>query len=259
MLKVSKLSVKVPGKTILTDISFTVDPSRVVTLIGPNGAGKTSLLRTVAGLLPQAEGRVYIKDTLGSDLSRKKLAQTMAVVRQTIEAPAMTVKNYVALGRLPYFQGFQFYETLEDQKTVANAMEEAGVTHLKDKRMDRISGGERQLASVAKALAQQPELLLLDEPTAHLDITHQARILKLVHRLSRQKGLAVLMVLHDLNLAAQFSDHLILISKQTGRIHASGPPQKVITQDAVQTVYQTGICLGTHPQTGSPQIFVAKN
>ncbi|MCG8618208.1 MAG: ABC transporter ATP-binding protein, partial [Desulfobacterales bacterium] len=243
-----------------------VSQGEILSVIGPNGAGKTSLVRAVYKNLAPASGRILIRDKNESDnreqdiwkTSGNALACRMAVVRQTVDPVPMTVAAYVLLGRLPYFNRFQFFESGDDKALAESFMDLTGIRHLADATMDKISGGERQLAAVARALTQEPDLLVLDEPTAHLDITHQARILDLIREMSRERGLTALMVIHDLNLAAEYSDHLVLIDKQAGRIHASGSPEAVLTQENIEAVYQTRVVVKKNPSSGSPCVFLKR-
>ena len=148
----------------------------------------------------------------------------------------MTVEAYVLLGRLPFFKPRQFFDTRRDRELAREYMEMTGIAHLAQSSMDRISGGERQLAALARALTQEPDLLVLDEPTAHLDITHSSKILELICGLRRRLDLTVLMVIHDLNLAAEYSDRLVLVSKDKGGIHTAGTPETVLTRENIHVL-----------------------
>nr|WP_319495562.1 ABC transporter ATP-binding protein [uncultured Desulfobacter sp.] len=256
LLKIQDVTLGFGQRQVLSSISFDVPAGRIVSIIGPNGTGKTSLLRSVCGHLRPFNGKMILKGKDATAQTRAELARQMAVVQQNQDPLPMQVKAYVLLGRLPFFKPFQFFETGDDRERARHFMGLTGIGHLADSTMDRISGGERQLAALARALTQEPEFLVLDEPTAHLDITHQARILDLISGLRDSLGLTVLMVLHDLNLAAEYSDSLILLNKDQGRIHALGTPEQVLTRENIQAVYHIPVRMGTNPKSGRPCVFI---
>jgi ABC-type cobalamin/Fe3+-siderophores transport system ATPase subunit len=243
-------------KIILKDICFSVFPGEFVSIIGPNGCGKTTLIKTILRSVVPRTGTIHIQGQEVNTLSNKALARHLAVVMQTIDPAAMTVKDYVLLGRLPFFERYQFFESQKDMAIAQKYMELTGVADLAEARINEISGGERQLAAIARALTQEPSLLVLDEPTAHLDITHQVRVLNLVNTLKEQLSLTILMVLHDLNLAAEYSDRLVLLDKKNGRIFKTGTPEEVLTQDSIQAVYQTRVEVRPNPISQKPWVFL---
>ncbi len=245
------------GNCVLKDIGFEVFKGEIISIIGPNGSGKTTLLKTICGILKPEKGEIFLKGREIKKISRQILARTIARVSQTIDMPRMSVGDYILMGRLPYFKRYQFFETSNDLGLVEETLNFLNIGLLKNKYMDEISGGERQLASVARALVQEPELLLLDEPTSHLDITHQAIILDQIKSLNKKLGLTVIMVIHDLNLAGEYSDRLILLNGKQGKIHQSGPPEKVITQECIKTVYGTRVIVRKHPESGRPFILLS--
>jgi len=181
------------------------------------------------------------------------------VVMQTINPAAMTVKDYVRLGRLPFFKKYQFFETSLDIEIAEKYMQLTGIANLAESRINEISGGELQLASIARALTQEPSLLVLDEPTSHLDITHQVCILELINNLKKELSLTVLMVLHDLNLAAEYSDRLVLMTGQGGKIFRTGTPEQVLTEEAIQKVYQTRVMVRPNPVSKKPWVFLVNS
>jgi len=245
-------------REVLSNISFNVPAGRIVSVIGPNGTGKTSLLRAVCGHLAPFRGKIVLRGKDIGGRTRAGLARQMAVVCQNQEPLPMQVHAYVLLGRLPFFKPFQFFDTPKDRELARHFMAVTGIRDLAGSAMDRISGGERRLAALARALTQEPELLVLDEPTAHLDITHQVRILDLISGLRDRLGLTVLMVIHDLNLASEYSDALVLLNKDTGRIHAMGTPEQVLTRENIRTAYHTPVRVEKNPGSGRPWVFIKR-
>ncbi len=258
LLEVRDVSLAFGSHQILTHISFNVLPGQIVSVIGPNGTGKTSMVRAVNGNLALAQGKILLAGEDIKTMSGSTMARQMAVVRQNLDTLPMQVQAYVMLGRLPFFKPMQFFETREDKALAENYMEVTGIQHLAEKAMDQISGGERQLAALARALTQQPKFLVLDEPTAHLDITHQAKILNLISSLRNQLNLTVLMVIHDLNLASEYSDQLVLLNKDNGSIHAMGTPDQVLTRENIEAVYHTRVRVEKNPESGKPCVFLNK-
>ncbi|WP_163715511.1 ABC transporter ATP-binding protein [Mangrovibacterium lignilyticum] len=238
----------------LSDISLSLTRGAFAGIIGPNGSGKTTLFRGVTGALSTLSGEVLLEGKNLKNLSLQKRAQNIAIVTQTVDAGQITVEDYVLMGRLPYHSRFQFFETKSDLEIARKYMELTGVIRHKDKLMTELSGGEQQRAAIARALTQEPELLLLDEPTSHLDITHQVRILNLLQRLNDELGLTVLMVIHDLNLAAEYCNQLIMF--QEGKIFLQGDPDKVLTFETIEEVYKTPVITRINPYSNKPVIFL---
>lgn len=270
LLTVDHLSFSFRGKPVLKDLSFEVDKGSFTAVIGPNGCGKTTLVRLLLKSLGPASGQIRLLGEDHSALSNQNISRRMAAVLQTIDPVPMTVREYVLLGRMPFFARFQFFESKKDMAIAEQYMALTGISHLADKKVTQVSGGERQLCAIARALTQEPVLLLLDEPTAHLDITHQKRILDLITALKQRLGLTVLMVLHDLNLAAEYADCLVLLQKLgqsspgCGRIRWSsiyrvGPPERVMTADAVNQVYQTRVTVCPNPVSKKPWIVLTQS
>jgi len=256
VLDVQDVCVQYKNKKVLKDISFAVHPGEFVAVIGPNGCGKTTLIKTILRTIMPAKGQIHIMGRALESLTSRELAGFVAVVLQTIHPAAMTVRDYVLLGRLPFFKKYQFFETRQDVAVAEKYMHLTGVAALADARVNEISGGELQLASIARALTQEPCLLILDEPTSHLDITHQARILELINTLKKELSLTILMVLHDLNLAAEYSDRLVLLDKHTGQVFKTGRPEAVLTQETIQAVYHTRVKIQPNPMSKKPWIFL---
>ncbi len=216
-LEIDGLSCGYSRQTVLRDISFLVRKGEIVTIIGPNGCGKTTLLKTLPGLIPALKGRVKLQGQNLNTMPRNLRAQTIAMVMQTLESIHMTVEEYVLLGRLPHFSSWQFLENEADRALARSFMSFTHIDHLRHSPLSCISSGERQLAGIAKALVQEPMLLLMDEPTSHLDISHQAQILNRVKTMKDRHGLTVVMVQHDLNLASEYSDRVLLLDKKPDR------------------------------------------
>jgi iron complex transport system ATP-binding protein len=238
----------------LEQISFSVKKGVFAGIIGPNGSGKTTLFKGISGSLPVKKGQLLLNEQNLKNLNIRQKAKKIAVVSQFPDAADITVTDYVLMGRLPYRKAFQFFETEEDRAIAEKFMNLTGITSYKDKPMSQLSGGEQQLAAIAQALTQEPELLLLDEPTSHLDITHQVQILNLIQRLNKENGLSVLMIIHDLNLASEYCDYLIMMDK--GKIHTQGIPELVLNYENIEKVYNTVVITQKNPLSGKPAIFL---
>ena len=254
ILTIQNLSCGYP-KFQLSDINFEIPRGSFAGIIGPNGSGKTTLFRAITGILPLKSGQISLSGKNLNAFSLRQRAQNIAIVSQFIEAGDMSVEDYVLMGRIPYHNRFNFFETNEDFEIARKYMEMTDTWRFKDQLMSELSGGEQQLAGIARALTQQPELLLLDEPTSHLDITHQVQVLNVLQQLNQETGLSVLMVIHDLNLASEYCDRLILVNQ--GRIHTQGTPEEVLTFQHIEDVYQTVVVTQNNPLSGKPAVFLA--
>ena len=252
--KIEHFSCGYPGRFVLKDISFEIKQGDFVGIIGPNGSGKTTLFKGISGELEALSGNSLLNGKSLQKMSLKERAQNLAVVTQTIEAGNMTVEEYVLMGRFPYRRQFQFFETLEDLEIAQKYMKLTGVDRLKDKPMNALSGGEQQLAGITRALTQEPQLLLLDEPTSHLDITHQVQILNLIRKLSHELKLTILMIIHDLNLAGEYCDSLIMM--ENGTVRKVGDPIDVLNYEDIEAVYHTVVVTRTNPISGKPVVFL---
>jgi iron complex transport system ATP-binding protein len=239
----------------LSDINMDIPKGSFAGIIGPNGSGKTTLFRAITGTLGLKSGKILLSDKNLKSFSLRERAQNIAIVSQFIEAGDMSVEDYVLLGRIPYHSRFNFFETEEDFEIARKYMEMTDTMRFKDQLMSELSGGEQQLAGIARALTQQPQLLLLDEPTSHLDITHQVHILNVLQQLNQEMGLSVLMVIHDLNLASEYCDRLILVNE--GKIHTQGTPEEVLTFQHIEDVYKTVVVTQNNPLSGKPAVFLA--
>lgn len=239
----------------LSQISINIPQGSFAGIIGPNGSGKTTLFKAITGTLSIRSGKILLGDKNLELLSPRLRAQNIAIVSQFTEGGEMSVADYVMMGRIPYQSRFSFFESEDDFMIARKYMKLTDTLQFKDRLMSELSGGEQQLAAIARALTQQPELLLLDEPTSHLDITHQIHILNLLQQLNQEMGLSVLMVIHDLNLASEYCDQLILVNQ--GKIHIQGTPQEVLTFQTIEEVYKTVVVTQNNPLSGKPAIFLA--
>jgi cobalamin transport system ATP-binding protein len=234
VIALDALGVRLGGAQIVDGVGAEVEDGEWVTLIGPNGAGKSTLLRALAGLVPYT-GSAQIGGGEVSVLPRRELARRLAFVPQTpLLPPAMRVSEYVLLGRTPYLGAFG-YEGVHDRNAAAHALRRLDLEGLAGRPLGTLSGGEQQRVVLARALAQEAPLLVLDEPTTSLDVGRQQQVLELVAALREQGSLTVLTAMHDLTLAAQYADRLLLLSG--GRLIASGPPEEIATEELVAEHY----------------------
>ncbi|RPJ15939.1 MAG: ABC transporter ATP-binding protein, partial [Chloroflexi bacterium] len=232
MLKIQNLSVNYGSRRILHDVSFEVQSGEVLALIGPNGAGKSTLIRAVSGVIPIASGEVRTNGDEFTSLSALQRARYVATVPQAVSLPpAYTVGETVLFGRTPYL-GFLGQLSSKDEEIAHQALERVSALSLADRRIGELSGGEQQRVLLARALCQSTPILLLDEPTAHLDLKYQVNLLRLVHELAHKDHLAVLVALHDLNLAAHYADRVALMV--AGSIKAIGSPEEVLQPELIE-------------------------
>jgi iron complex transport system ATP-binding protein len=254
LLSLSGVDFRYGEKPVLQQVSLGLPRGHFLGLVGPNGSGKTTLLRLAAGLLKPLSGRVMLAGRSLEEMGRAQIARQLALLPQSANLPpSFTVWELVLMGRTPYV-GFLGRETPADIAAVERAIAMARCEQLADRRAEELSGGERQRVLLARALAQEPEVLLLDEPTAHLDLQHQIGVLELVSEMARE-GLAVLAVFHDLNLAACYCDRLAMLSE--GRLIAEGAPEKVLTRELLGRLFQVDLCLTQHPAGPIPAVLPA--
>jgi iron complex transport system ATP-binding protein len=241
-IEVRELSVELDKTPILRGVSWEVRDGGWLGLIGPNGAGKSTMLRAIAGLLPH-HGTVLLGDADAGSLSARERARLIAYVPQEpVLPPDMLVGDYVLLGRTPYLS-YLGGPGSADREAADRAASRLDVDRFVGRRLASLSGGERERVVLARALAQEPSVLLLDEPTAFLDIGHQQQVLELIDRLRVTAGMTVLSTLHDLTTAAQYADHLVLLHE--GRIEAAGQPGDVLTQERIARVYDAHVTVTT--------------
>ncbi len=254
MIKLKQVSFSYGDTPVLHHIDLLVQEGEMVALLGPNGSGKTTMIKLLSGVLRPTTGDIHLDGSILSRMKRRQVAQRVAVVPQQFSMPfAFTLREVVLLGRTPFLSLFSD-EGEQDHRVVQQAIERVGIAALKERFFNELSGGERQKAILAMALAQEPKVLLLDEPTAHLDINHQVEILDLVKRLNREQGVTVIGAMHDLNLAALYFDRLLLLKE--GRIFADGTPEKLLTVETIKEVFAASVHVTQHPLTKSPHVVV---
>ncbi|MCW2844849.1 MAG: cobalamin/Fe(3+)-siderophore transporter ATP-binding protein [Nocardioides sp.] len=238
------------ARPVVTDLTFDVPDGQVTSIIGPNGCGKSTLLRTLARLLKPTSGHVRLDGGRIADLHTRDISQRLALLPQSPVAPeGLLVRDLVGRGRHPHQRWFSQWSR-EDEAVVESALELTDTTGLRDRPLDQLSGGQRQRAWIAMTLAQDTELLLLDEPTTYLDLAHQVEVLDLVTRLNRERGRTVVMVLHDLNLAARYSD--VVVVMKDGVVVTQGRPGAVLTTGLLADVFGLDADVLDDPRTGLP-------
>ncbi len=247
-----------PHNWSIRSISFDVHEGEVLGIIGPNGSGKTSLLKLLAKVLQPEAGSLDLFGQALETISQQEVARTVALVPQdTVQLFPFTIAELVLMGRFPHhapswrFGGIA-WETSDELALADRVMGEMDVRHLARRFLHEVSGGERQRAVIARALVQEPRVLLLDEPTAFLDLNHQLEIVTTLRRLSRQRGLTVVMVSHDLNLASQVCDRLLLLKH--GELEAVGTPDEVLRPEMIKQVYGCQVLVDRHPVSGRPRV-----
>ncbi|GGX89060.1 ABC transporter ATP-binding protein [Streptomyces minutiscleroticus] len=249
-LAAERLTLGYGDRTVVDSLDLVVPPGRVTAVVGANACGKSTLLRSMSRLLAPREGRVVLDGKEVHRLPAKELARTLGLLPQSPVAPeGITVADLVGRGRHPH-QGLFARWNEKDDEAVAAALDATDTAALADRSVDELSGGQRQRVWIAMALAQQTDLLLLDEPTTYLDASHQVEVLDLLTDLNRARGTTIVMVLHDLNLAARYADHIVALAQ--GRLHAAGTPQEVLTEDTVRTVFGLESHIIEDPVSGRP-------
>jgi ABC-type cobalamin/Fe3+-siderophores transport system ATPase subunit len=249
LLEARGLSVSRAGSAVLHSVTLRLEPGEALALVGPNAAGKSTLLRALAGLLPPAAGGVFLRDRPLAEWARGALARSVALVTSEEEGPgALSVGDRVALGRYPHRGPFRPF-TEDDHAAVARALAQTGIEALAHRPLGRLSAGERQLAALARGLAQEPQVLLLDEPGAHLDVGHLLRLFRVLDEV-RATGVAVVAVIHDLQRAAAWAERMVLIAD--GRVAAEGAPAAVLGSDACARAFGVAIRSHTLPDLTQP-------
>ena len=251
-LSVENLNYAYGSQFVLRDLSFSVSQSEMFIVIGPNGAGKTTLIKLMIGIAKIQSGQIEILQSPLEDYSQKRLAQVSAYVPQGLPVGfPFTVEETVLLGRAPH-QKVLGLASQNDLEIAQQAMTFTEVSHLARRKLDQLSGGEQQRVLIARALCQQPQVILLDEPTASLDLSHQIRIMDLMEKLKIEKGMTVVMVSHDVNIAAMYGDQLLLL--KAGEIVRMGPPHAVLNFETLEETYNCKLLVDTSPLGNLPRV-----
>lgn len=254
MIKVEQLSQSFHTQQVLENISFEVKHGEFFGIIGPNGSGKSTLLRMISGVDSVKKGSVLLEGRPASAYSRKELARWLAVLQQDALPPVgFTIREVVEMGRYP-FQNWLGEDTAEAEELIAGIIRKLHLEPLIERTIERLSGGERQRVALAKVMAQQPRLLMLDEPTTFLDIGYQVQMMDYIREWQEESQLTVVAVLHDLNLAAQYCTRLMVV--HNGGVAAIGTPEEIMTSELIAKVYGTEPIVLKHPVNQSPQILL---
>jgi len=252
VLEAQNLTIAYAGRTVIDGLDLTITQGQITTFVGANGSGKSTLLKALGRILKPAAGKVMLEGRPISDLPTKEVARRLAILPQSPSAPAgITVRDLVMRGRNPHQTWARPWST-EDATVVTRALAETGLTEVADRDVSALSGGQRQRVWIALVVAQQAATLLLDEPTTYLDLTHQLSVLRLVRRINTDTGATVVMVLHDLSLAARYSDRLIVLAD--GAVVADGPPETVLTPETLLTAFALHARVVPDPITGTPLV-----
>ena len=252
MLAVRDISVWFGNRRVLDDVSLELAAGEIIVLLGPNGAGKTTLLRAMNGTVPVKSGTIGLNDISLSKLSRREIARNLAVVAQENETKfPITVMEFVLAGRFTHGAAFGG-ESADDIRAAENALQLCDLGEYGGRIMNELSGGERQRVVLARALAAETKILLLDEPTANLDLAHQALMFRLVRDRCRNAGASAIVITHDLNLASEFADEIVLL--KNGKVFASGPTADVLTKENLAEVYDVQVLLDSNPASGKVRV-----
>lgn len=255
MLQIQDITIRYHACEVVKNITFNLQEGEIVALLGSNGAGKTTLLRSLNATLPVSNGRILLDNQELHKLSRREIAQNIAVVAQENETKfPVTVLEFVLGGRFAHGNAFGF-ETAKDLEFADKALKLCDLSDFENRLMNELSGGERQRIILARALATQSKILLLDEPTANVDLSHQELILKLVRERCDSCGSTAVVVTHDLNLAAEFADKILLLKR--GEIAAQGTPEEVFTTETLREVFDCSVLVDEHPLSGKPRITMS--
>jgi len=252
IIKLERIGFRYNGDWVLKNISCEVKKGEFIGILGPNGSGKTTLLNVIDGILVPQEGEIWINGISCNKLKRRDLAKIIAVVPQeSLMIFPFTVKEIVLMGRAPHLGTWRF-EGDTDFRIAHQAMEMTDILSLMNRSMNALSAGERQRVLIARALAQQPQIMLLDEPTSFLDIRHQIEFFDLIKALNKNTALTVIGVTHDINLASLYCDRIMLLRE--GHIHCLGSPEEVIAESYIKEVYETNVTVDRNPLTGQPRV-----
>ncbi|MGO8988557.1 MAG: ABC transporter ATP-binding protein [bacterium] len=256
MIEAHSISFRYHEAWVLQEVSFRVEKGEFIGVIGPNGSGKTTLLKLLYRLLGPQRGEILFELVPMKKMDRRDIAKRIAVVAQETQLLfPFSVLETVLMGRSPYL-GRLLFESEKDLEIARKAMERTKILPFSERPVEELSGGERKRVFIARALAQEPEVILLDEPTANLDIQHQIDFLDLILTLNRDRGLTIVMASHDMNIASEFCDRLILL--QEGRIYQMGTPEEVVTKENIESVYGCEVWIDQHPVSGMPRISLLR-
>ncbi|WP_166237759.1 ABC transporter ATP-binding protein [Paenibacillus turpanensis] len=245
-----QLDISYGDRLIVEDLNFSIPTGKITALVGSNGSGKSTILKTLARILKPAGGNVFLDGKCIHKQSTKEVAKQLAILPQNPTAPdGLTVSELIGYGRFPHQKGFGSLSK-EDKDVIQWAIEVTGMTDFCDRPVDQLSGGQRQRAWIAMALAQQTDILFLDEPTTYLDMAHQLEVLKLLEKLNAEEGRTIIMVVHDLNHATRFAQHMVAI--KSGRVISEGEPAEVVTEDVLREVFGIEADIIPDPRTGVP-------
>jgi len=252
MLEVQNISINYGVCAVVQDVSFALCSGKIIALLGANGAGKTTLLKSLNGGLPVAQGKILLDGKELKSFSRREIAQRIAVIAQETETKfPVSVLEFVLSGRFAHGAAFG-WETPDDLRIAVDCLSSCDLANYESRQMNQLSGGERQRVVLARALATQAAILLLDEPTANLDLAHQALMFRLVKQRCERENAAAVLITHDLNLASEFADEIVLL--KNGAIQSKGTPEKVLTEDNLQKVFGVRVWLDENPHSGKRRV-----
>ena len=249
-ISTKNLNISYGNLDIVKDLNLDIPKGKITTIIGSNGCGKSTILKTIARIIQAKSGDIFVNNINIKEQSPKDLAKVMAVLPQSPQAPSgLTVEELIAYGRFPHQKGFGKMRK-EDEDIVTWALKSTGIEDFRERPMEALSGGQRQRAWIAMALAQQTEILILDEPTTYLDLAHQLEILKLLEELNRKQGTTIIMVIHELNNAARFADHMIGVKK--GKVVCQGTAHEVMTKENLKELFNIDAEIVEDPRNNKP-------
>ena len=249
-ISTKNLNISYGNLDIVKDLNLDIPKGKITTIIGCNGCGKSTILKTIARIIQPKSGDIFVNNINIKDQSPKELAKAVAVLPQSPQAPSgLTVEELIAYGRFPHQKGFGKMRK-EDNDIVTWALQSTGIEEFRDRPIEALSGGQRQRAWIAMALAQQTDILILDEPTTYLDLAHQLEILKLLEELNRKQGTTIVMVIHELNNAARFADHMIGVKK--AKVICQGSAEEVMTKENLKELFNIDAEIVQDPRNNKP-------
>lgn len=253
MFELNKVSYKYNQTLVLQNITMSIPKGIITGIIGPNGSGKTTLLKLLSGIIKPCQGEVMLADRALESYSQQEIARQIAFLEQNNRASLpFKVRDVVEMGRYPWLKPLASISKA-DKDIIDNALSSFDLTAKQDRIVESLSGGERQLVSLARAMAQKPKILILDEPTTYLDIGHQSMVMDYLHKWHQELGTTIIMVIHDLNLSSQYCDHLVVLDQ--GNFIIAGNQQEVLSEDLIAQTYRATFAMIRHPVTGVPQFL----